>query len=68
MKKEIKALHAALVAQGWTVVYTGSGHFKATPPCKTMRIVVMSSTPSSQGAVKAMVRDCVKSGFDASVL
>lgn len=45
MHKEVREIVDKLLAQGWTVEPDGGGHYKATPPDKTKRIVTLPSTP-----------------------
>ncbi len=63
MSSDLDRVLEELLRQGWRVERGGSGHWKCWPPDKTKRMVVVSSTPSDQGAIRKIIHDLRRSGF-----
>lgn len=51
------------VRQGWRVERGRGGYWKCWPPDKAKPMVVVSGTPSDQGAIRKIIRDLVRSGL-----
>ncbi len=63
MGSDLDRILAELLRQGWRVERGGGGHWKCWPPDKAKRMVVVSSTPSDQGAIRKIIHDLRRSGF-----
>ena len=64
-KKDIKQLSRKAQKQGWTVSLTGGSHLKWTSPRGEK--VFSSYTPSDDFALKKIIRDLKKRGYDPTL-
>lgn len=62
MSNDWRVVEQALRDQGWRLERTGNGHFKAFPPDRTKRMVVLAESNDPR-AFKNQLSDLRKSGF-----
>lgn len=63
MHKDIKKIMREAERQGWRIVHGGK-HIKAYPPDPSQSMVTVSSTASDRNAVKSILRDLRRRGFE----
>jgi hypothetical protein len=61
-RKILRPVLRQLLAQGWTLTLTGSGHIRAASP--SGELVFMALTPSDSNAVRNMLPRLRRAGFN----
>jgi hypothetical protein len=64
MNPDLAALRRLARRQGWTVEVNGHGHLEWESP--EGRVVITSSTPSAQNAIRRIKHDLARAGLDLS--
>lgn len=63
MGSDLDRILEEAVRQGWRVERGRGGHWKCRPPDKTRPMVIVSSTPSDQRAIRKIIHDLMRSGL-----